>query len=1099
MPVVQVHEALGTFEFEILANVPREVLDGIRHFDHIAVIPGRMDPRQYGDNTLTAARYVGVVRKLKYADDGRTNLIQDDIRIEGVGMEFWLGDDDGKGAVIETLTDFTAQTFTTVMNALRPAAVGAGTIYSVSGSYTGRHQYETPRNAIQYVCQTMSTELIPVGYKVSNDSKLYAGPESSLYVTDPVCIIMRKGGTQGEDMFMRALPSTVDMDEDMEDFSTRVLMLAEADGESLTTGSADIADVAPGVNVYKDLYGNPLVLTRLVSESETLVENADTRAELALRDVIEPHRAITLATDDYDVHGTFEVGDYIYVYDPDAGLVDLDNEVYIRGVRVNPLKLRVKEADWAITDSFTVAHRDKDGNWTDLTDYVHWEEQQTTRVVVGDYNRDLTGSKQTIVDRTGSVNAPDLSIPGEVSWVVASFQTTNYADEQGISKARQKLVWDTPLNTDLTAIADGSHYEIQYKLDTGSLYSQTWSAASTLTWTTMNTWDQPVEPDDVEWQTLNAPWGDNSLVIHELPVGTGFDYRIRAVDRGNNQGVWSDIETVVTSEDNIPPSPPAAPTVAASTIAIQVIHTLGKASGGTYNLEKDLAQLEVHYSSDEGFFPSDVTLAGRMRADNGMMSAGTAAIATFPVSQTNEIYVKVVAVDRGGNRSNASAPAPVTAELLDSQYISELTATKISAGTLGSNVILAASIKTAETGQRVELNQSGLQAYDQDGELTINLTANPSGGDYLTLRGPDGNPAASIADTGDASFTNVYTDNAVFIGGEDIVEDIIRPLPTGIIAVNNSPNNSGNYDGTNQLLWNRIVIPDFSGSRVYRVGSKAHINLQGIGVNLVRQRVRYAWDTPTSAGSTELVTTQIDRSTTALFDNTIECDFPFSFTSPGGTDLHLGFYLDAGSTAGFRYEGKNYGRAWIEDCGPTVLEGSFDATGSGSSTPPVQNYTKYYNATWTSSYYSSGNKRNDNSDMYQGFYSSNNGNQRSLMGFNYSQIQSDLSGATITAVYLTAKNTHFYYNSGGTAVFGSHNYTSSPSTWNTNNVTEGRNSFSWAYGATKTVSLGVAYGNEFKSGACRGIALGPGSSNALDYYGYFVGGSNPYLRIDYTK
>src|SRR5690606_42089265 len=93
MPVIQVHEALGSFEFELLGVVPREILDGIQHFDHIAIIPGRIDPRQYGDGCLDAARYVGVVRRKKYADDGRTNLIQDDIRILGVGLEFRSGDD----------------------------------------------------------------------------------------------------------------------------------------------------------------------------------------------------------------------------------------------------------------------------------------------------------------------------------------------------------------------------------------------------------------------------------------------------------------------------------------------------------------------------------------------------------------------------------------------------------------------------------------------------------------------------------------------------------------------------------------------------------------------------------------------------------------------------------------------------------------------------------------------------------------------------------------------------------------------------------------------------------------------------------------------
>lgn len=1108
MAVTQVHEALGSFEFELLGNVPREVLDTIDHFSHIAIIPGRLDPRQYGDGLLSAARYVGVVRRIKNADDGRTNLIQDDIRISGVGTEFWLGDDDGKGYVIEALTDFTGASFSTVMNGLRPASVNNGTIYSVTGSYSGRHQYETPRSAIQYVCQTMSTGTAPVGYRVTNEIKLNAGLESDLFVTNPQCIIMRKGSTQGEDMFMRALPSTLDMDEDMEDFATRVVMLAESDGDTFATGTADIATIAPGVNVYKDINGVALKLTKLVSESDTLVENADTRAELALREVLDPHRTLTLAADDYDIHGTFEVGDYIYVYDPDAALVDTANEVYIRGVRVNPVKLRVTQADWPITEGYTVAHRDANGNWMDITDYIHFEEEQASQVVVGDYNRELTGSSQSVTDRTGALIPVDSTIPDQVDWIVASFQTTNYSDAAGQAKARQKLTWSTPTNVGGSSITDGDRYELQYKLDTGSQYSQTWAAASTLSWDEANNWNQPVEPDDVQWQTLIIPWGETSTVIHELPVGTGFDSRIRAVDKGNNQGEWSLTETWITSEDNIPPSAPAAPVVAGSAIAIQVIHELGKASGGTFNLEADLAQLEVHYSQDEGFFPTDASLAGRLRADRGMMAAGTAAIGTFPIPETNAVYVKVVAVDLGGNRSSASAAAQVTADLIDSQYISELTASKISAGTLGANIILAASIKTAEDGQRVELNQQGLQAYDEDGDLTINISSNPSGGDYISLRGVDGTTVASIADTGDASFTNIYADDDMFIDGASVT-DTIDALPRGVLAISLAPTNSAattGADAAGGAVWNRLVITDFDPTRQYKVAYMMRADVDVVKPVYVGCSVYYNWDaqaTNVDNDGTLWSCQQGGRSDTTSTDNAWSSELTFSNSTPPGTDMHLGFYITA-SIAGVMAQGLSYTRAWVEDVGPIVEASTFDPAtggggGDGGDTPPAS-YTKTYASTWSRSYNGSNALLHSNGDIYQGQYSSTNGNQRSLIGFNYATIQADLAGATITKVELTMKNIHFYQNSGGTAVLGTHNYTSAPSTWSDGTVNQSRTTHAWTKGATQTVNLGTSYGTDLKSGAAKGIALGPGDSTSINYYSYFDGTvGQPKLKITYTK
>jgi len=1104
--VTQVHEALGSFEFELLGNVPREILDAIDHFDHIAIIPGRIDPKQYGDGVLPVARYVGVVRRKKIADDGRTNLIQDDIRISGVGMEFWLGDDDGKGAVIENYIDFTSASFNTVMNTLRPASVAAGTNYSVAGTYSGRHVYETPRSAIQYVCETMSTEAIPVGYKVSNDCKLYAGPESNLFVTNPTCVIMRKGSTQGEDMFLRSLPSTVDMDIDMEDFATRVVMLAESDGESLATGTADLS---PGVNVYKDLFGNSLQLTRLVNESDTLEENADTRAALALRSTTSPHRTLTISTQDFDVHGSFDVGDYIWVYDPDSGLYDLANETYIRGVRINPVKLRVTELDFPITDGYTVAHRDKNGVWTDLSDYVHYEEEQPSQVVIGNFNRELTGTDNSISTRTGAVIPPDLTVPAAPTWTSASFQTTNYIDSEGNPKARQKLVWNTPLNTDGSAITDGDRYELQYKLDSGSQYAQTWAAASTLTWDALNTWDQPVEPDDTPWQTIIIPWGENVTVIHELPVGTGFDSRIRAVDKGNNQGAWSLTSTWITSEDNIPPTQPAPPVVAGSKIAIQVVHELGMASGGTFNLENDLAYLEIHYSSDENFFPIPETLAGRLRADKGMMQAQTAAVGTFSIPETNEVYVKVIAVDTGGNRSSASAAAPVTAELIDSAHISELTASKISAGTIGANLLISGSIKTAETGQRVELSSQGLRAYDSEGDLTSNISSDPaSGGEFLSLRDSTGTTVVSIADNGDAAFNNVYANTDLYIAGNSITDNI-DTLPKGILALTTSTSDTSATTAAGSagaVAFNRLIVSNIDPTRQYKIGYIQHIDVQTATPTYVSINCYYAWDRKATVADNDgtLFVQQWGGRSTSATDMAISGVHTFQNTNPTGTDMHLGFYL-AASDSGVRCEGESYNRVWLEDIGLALTYDNFvpesSGGGSGGSTP-VQTYTKTYTSTWTRSYQGDGDLRISNGDIYQGQYSSTNGNQRSLIGFDDDTIRADLSGATISKVEIRLDNTHFYNNSGGTAVLGTHDYGSAPSTWSDSRVNQSRQNFSWAKGALKWVTVSNSFGTDFKSGAATGIALGPGDSTSLTYYGYFVGqnGTNkPQVRITYTK
>lgn len=1116
MSVTQVHEALGSFEFELVGNVPREILDTVTYFGHIAIIPGRLDPRQYGDNILSAARYVGVVRKLKIADDGRTNLLQDDIRISGVGLEFWLGDEDGKGPVIENELLFSNDTFSTVINTLRPATVDAGTIYAVSGSYTGRHQYETPRAAIKYVCETMSTSSVPVGYRVRNTGALDAGPESDLFVTNPTCIIVKKGVTQGEDMSMRALPATMDQEYDMEDFTTRVVMLAEESEEQLATGSADIDDISPGTNVFKDLQGNPLAMTRLVSESDTIETNAATRAELALRNYLEPHRSLTIAADDYDIHGSFEVGDYVWVYDPDGGLFDLDNELYVRGIRINPLKLRVTETDFPITEGYTVCYRDADGNWTDLTDYIHWEETQPAQITIGDFTRSLNETGESVSARVGSFVQPDSSIPAAPTWVTGSFTTANYVDGTGLPKGAITVVWTTPINQDASSITDGDHYEINYRVQ-----------------------------GQTDWSVLNVAWGTNSLRVADLSVATQYEFRVRGIDKSNNLGTWSTTETVLSSSDTIAPSTPAPPTVAASTIAVQVKHELGKASGGTFNLENDLAALEVHMSPNTGFTPSNDTYIGSLRANKGMMDGLIPAVGTFSVDETMAVYFKVVAVDTSGNKSASSTQATASAVLVDSAHISDLTVSKVTAGEISSDWLIGANIQTAVSGQRVVINQSGihgfnaagdelvtidaatglftlktadsgtrmeingdgLKTYDADGDLSSYLASDPAqaSGDYLSFRDAEGATIASISALGVATFQELYAGTGLYIDGDE-VRDLINERPKGIVAMTDINGSSSSTTGTSGFIVARIIVPDFDPTRVYKFNAHFHVDVQAVTPTYLGYHVQYDWDAAPSTGSPLLYDHQCGGRSTSATDEFSTSSFAFDDAdlTGSGTDLHLMVNLFS-SVAGVRIEGETWNRVWVEDMGPLVNRQSYTSpSGGGGGSSPPSTYTKTYSATWTGSYQGDGDRRNSNGDMYHGQYDSTQGNQKSVIGFNNTQIQSDLSGATINSIKLTIQNKHWYYNSGGTLVVGYHNSTASSAPATYPGGTTSVNTFSgFAKGATKTVTLSNSIGNALRDDTAEGIIIGPGDSTSKTYYGYFTGGatssSRPKLTITYTK
>ncbi|TXJ75413.1 hypothetical protein E2C11_23155 [Streptomyces lavendulae] len=717
MAVQEVLRALGSWEVKLQANTPRDVLDALDYFGHVAIVPGRLTPAQYGDNLLTTARYVGVVRTKTIGDDGRTNAPQDDLSVGGVGMAMWLGDEDNKGQVYENAITPASASFADTINMLLPAsgnyAVTVGTLYSVAGQYTGRHQYESPREAIGYVCDTMSTNSVPVSWRVNGNGTLDAGPESNLYVTNPTCVITTKNA--GEDMFLRALPGSMDTTRDVEDYSTRVVLLAEGDGNSIATGAADISPATP----YRDLHGNPVRLTRLVSESDTSTGNASARAQLALSQFTSTRNQLTLSTADYDIHGTFQVGDHVWVYNPDAGIVDTSTEITFRGVRINPLKLQVTEANWSVTDQYTVAYRAGSGTWMDLTQYVEWETDTTSTVTVGDFSRQLTSSS---TEPVGSRPNADTSIPG-IPALIQPFLGSAYLDSRGFTRARVVLSWNAPNNIDGSTVLDGDHYEIRWAIDTSMIYPASWAAVSQIRWQDMQIWAQPFAAPNAQWQNMVVGWDTITAQLQDLSPGIGYDVQIRAVDKAGNAGAWSGTTTFVASVDNIPPSTPAAPSVAGSRIAVQITHQLGKSSGGTFNLESDLDHLEIHASYEPTFTPTTSTLKGKAPANAGMIQAQIPVVVTVQVEETSARYVRVIAVDKTGNKSGPSDAATATALLIDDAHISDLTVSKVTAGTINADFLLGARIKTADNGARVELNTAGLQTYGADGTQTVNIAS----------------------------------------------------------------------------------------------------------------------------------------------------------------------------------------------------------------------------------------------------------------------------------------------------------------------------------------------------------------------------------------
>lgn len=711
MTVTEVRQALGSWELRLRETTPRSILDQINYFGHIVIVPNKVNPAEYGDALLAAARYVGVYRERSSSDQ---------FLLRGAGMAFWLGDENGKGDVFETPVTLNAATFAASVAALLPpgGAVTAGTIHAVAGTYTNVHRWQTSRQALDYLTSTFQAE-----WRVNNIGTLDAGLIPDLYVTTPRAMIMRKAS--GRDLRQVALPGRLETGRDAADFTTRVVLLAEGEGDQIQTGDADIV-----ANPYNDIHGNDVAFTRLISESDTTADNADLRAQLYLNQFSVERQTISLGTSTYDIKGDVSVGDYVNVYDPDIGLVDEAREVYWEGQPINPMALRIVEMTYPVPEGWTVAFRRNDGTWLDLSPYYAGEEGDTT-LVVGELSRSLaSGEPIGIRPNLPPSPAEDTTIPDSPAFL--SFNVGSYqSDITNSTKSAIRLSWTTPLNTDSSTITDGDHYEIRYRVSAVLGYRVKWGqigipSSSPYKWGELlgNPWGAPISDpvaDDPKWYTIFSPWGQNEATVAELTPGVTYEIQIRAVDLSGHLGPYSASSFVTTVGDLFAPSTPAAPIVASSRIAIQVVHHLGKASGGTYNLEQDLDHLEVHVGGSNSYYPDATTLVGKLIANASMIGAQIPAVGTFSIEQTDQVHVKIRAVDRSGNKSSASVSATSTVTLIDDAHISDLTVSKITAGTISAAWIMGGSIRTAANGARVEINSTGVHGYTSAGVESIEM------------------------------------------------------------------------------------------------------------------------------------------------------------------------------------------------------------------------------------------------------------------------------------------------------------------------------------------------------------------------------------------
>lgn len=348
----------GGFSLKLRNDAPWSVASAVDMFDHIVITPTALEPiGGFSDaNILASAIYTGVVT----AKPGAYS-------VEGAGLAWWLGTDEGLGDLLDTAVTQSSATLSTWVGALRPSSLSAGTVTNTGlSSHSATYQWMTRREALDAVCRALGAE-----WRVNPAFTLDAAKSPDLFVSTPTVVVTRK--EEGQDGAYRGLDgSMIVTAKDVRHYTTKAIAVAQGAGSTVATASST------GSTSYKDGLNNTVVLERFVNAPTDTSANASAVAAAQVGQWNQVRRELSLSSKTYNVTRHAKPGDYVYVFDQLAELTDAANQITYRGELISPIKLRVHALTWPIERGMGVYARRSGATptYTDLTPYVEWESDE---------------------------------------------------------------------------------------------------------------------------------------------------------------------------------------------------------------------------------------------------------------------------------------------------------------------------------------------------------------------------------------------------------------------------------------------------------------------------------------------------------------------------------------------------------------------------------------------------------------------------------------------------------------------------------------------------------------------------------------------------
>lgn len=347
--------ATGSWRLTLRPDTPTSVTDQFpieeQAFSHLVVLPAWLDPSAVNRATLYAlSAYTGVYRHQAGMHE-----------LEGAGVAMWLGDEDGKGSIIEAAITKAAGTFVDWVTDLRPTAfLTAGTYHAQPGTLDWSALHLVMREALDHVCDTFAA-----AWRVNPDLSLDAGTLDQLYGTDPVAMVTP--WWTGREAATAAIRCVFEPDQDVEDYNTKTIVVGDG-----------VVGTATNSTPFLSPTGTTLNWERLVEQSDvTADENAVAQGQQ--NRFTSTRRSIRCTTDEYMPTLTAPVGSKVWAYDPLRRIYNLANQRNFRGDVYWPSIVRLVGASWPFRPGMGLyVIRQSDFGIVDLTPWVAWESGNAT-------------------------------------------------------------------------------------------------------------------------------------------------------------------------------------------------------------------------------------------------------------------------------------------------------------------------------------------------------------------------------------------------------------------------------------------------------------------------------------------------------------------------------------------------------------------------------------------------------------------------------------------------------------------------------------------------------------------------------------------------